>query len=38
MRWGAEAMALTALRVMEDSGLLQAIKDEFEEAKRTFKL
>ncbi len=36
MRWGAEAMALTALRVMEDPDLLQAIREEFEEAKKDF--
>ena len=33
---GGEAMALTALRVMEDPDLLQAIKGEFEEAKKDF--
>ena len=33
---GGEAMALTALRVMEDPDLLQAIKEEFEEAKKDF--
>ena len=33
---GGEAMALTALRVMEDPNLLQAIKEEFEEAKKDF--
>jgi len=36
MKWGAEAMALTALRVMEDTELLEAIRAEFEEAKKEF--
>ena len=36
MKWGAEAMALTALKVMEDPDLLKAIRAEFEEAKKDF--
>ena len=36
MKWGAEALALTALEVMEDPDLLAAIKAEFEEAKKDF--
>ncbi len=36
MKWGAEAMALTALKVMEDPAILKAIKDEFEEAGKDF--
>ncbi len=36
MKWGAEAMALTALKVMEDPAILKAIKDEFEEASKDF--
>ena len=36
MKWGAEAMALTALKVIEDPDLLAAIKAEFEEAKKDF--
>ena len=36
MKWSAEAMALTALRVMEDPELLAAMRSEFEEAKKDF--
>ena len=36
MKWGAEAMALTALKIMEDDELLINIKKEFEEAKKDF--
>ena len=36
MKWSAEAMALTALKVMEDPELLAAMRSEFEEAKKDF--
>ena len=36
MKWGAEAMALTALKVMEDPDLLKCIREEFEEARKDF--
>ena len=36
MKWGAEAMALTALKVMEDPELMKAIREEFEEARKGF--
>jgi metal-dependent amidase/aminoacylase/carboxypeptidase family protein len=36
MRWGAEAMALTALKIAMDPELMDAIRAEFEEAKKDF--
>ena len=36
MKWGAEALALTALEVMEKPDLLAAIKAEFEEERKDF--
>ena len=36
MKWGAEAMALTALKVMEDPERMKAIREEFDEARKGF--